>query len=170
MWHYARGLSFIAMRQFDKSAQELSGLVQIVQNKNAQSLDQPNFPGYSLVVISRHSLAGELAGRRGRIEEMIGQYDIAIQLEDKLPYMEPPYWHHPVRQSFGATLLQAGRPAEAERVYRKDLKRHPANGWSLFGLLQSLRAQGKTEEAAMTARQFKEAWRYADVILTASRF
>ena len=39
--------------------------------------------------------------------------------------------------------MQNGRFAEAEQVYREDLKRLPDNGWSLFGLAESLRAQKK---------------------------
>jgi tetratricopeptide (TPR) repeat protein len=98
------------------------------------------------------------------------QFTIAIQLEDKLPYMEPPYWHHPVRQIYGAALLQTGEADDAEKIYREDLKRHPENGWSLYGLLASLRAQGKSEEANAVAKRFRDVWRLADVTLTASRF
>jgi cytochrome c-type biogenesis protein CcmH/NrfG len=75
-----------------------------------------------------------------------------------------------VRQSLGAVLLQAGRAGDAEQVYRDDLQRNPGNGWSLFGLAQSLRAQGKTAEAAQIDESFKKAWAQADVTLTASRF
>ena len=97
-------------------------------------------------------------------------FTAAIQLEDKLPYMEPPFWHQPVRQIYGATLLQAGRAADAEKTYLEDLERHPANGWSLYGLLTSLRAQGKSEEAKAVEKRFRDVWRLADITLTASRF
>ncbi|HXL10932.1 MAG TPA: tetratricopeptide repeat protein, partial [Gemmatimonadales bacterium] len=69
-----------------------------------------------------------------------------------------------------AVLLRAGRPAEAEHLYREDLKRFPENGWSLFGLAQALRAQGKTSAAADVDTRFARAWAAADVTLTASRF
>jgi cytochrome c-type biogenesis protein CcmH/NrfG len=75
-----------------------------------------------------------------------------------------------VRQSLGAALLQAGRAAEAEAVYREDLRWNPENGWSLFGLAQSLRAQGKTADAASVDARFSRAWARADVLLTSSRF
>ena len=67
-------------------------------------------------------------------------------------------------------LLSAGRPAEAEKVYRADLAYWPENGWSLFGLQQALEAQGKIAEAAEAAARFAKAWSRADVTLTASRF
>ena len=170
MWRYARGLAQLAKRRPDDAARELSALETIAKSKEAQSLDTPLFPAAKVIVVGYHALAGQLAAGRGQTEEMIRLFKTAIQLEDRLPYMEPPFWHHPVRQSFGAALLEAGKPAEAEKIYREDLKRHPENGWSLYGVLQSLRAQGKTEEAAAVAKSFREAWRQADVTLTASRF
>jgi tetratricopeptide (TPR) repeat protein len=71
--------------------------------------------------------------------------------------------------NLGAVLLEAGRPDEAEAVYWEDLKKNPENGWTLFGLLQALKAQGKKEEAALVEERFKKAWKDADVNLTASR-
>jgi predicted Zn-dependent protease len=76
----------------------------------------------------------------------------------------------PTRQALGAVLLQAGRAADAEAVYGKDLEQHPKNGWSLYGLAQALHAQGKSEQAALVESGFAQAWKQADVKLTASRF
>jgi predicted Zn-dependent protease len=70
----------------------------------------------------------------------------------------------------GAILLKANHPIEAEQVYRQELKSYPNNGWSLYGLAQSLQAQGKSEEAKVVQTQFKEAWKYADVAIQTSRF
>ncbi len=120
-------------------------------------------------MLGKHILAGDLAGRRSQNTEMNQNFATAIQLEDSLPYMEPPYWHHPVRQIYGAALLEAGRPIDAEKIYREDLHRYPANGWSLYGLLSSLREQGKTEEAKATEKRFRDVWRLADITLTESR-
>ena len=74
-----------------------------------------------------------------------------------------------VRQILGAVYLETGRPEDAERVYRQDLEIFPYNGWSLFGLQQSLEAQGQTQEALEIAEQFANAWAHADVELKASR-
>jgi len=87
-------------------------------------------------------VAGELSGRRGKWDDAIRSVQEAVSLEGAIPYNEPPVWHHPPRQVLGALLLEAGRPADAERVYRKDLERFRENGWSLFGLMKSLEAQG----------------------------
>ena len=80
-------------------------------------------------------------------------------------YEEPPAWFMPLRQRLGAILLASGRPVRAEKAYREDLARRPENGWSLFGLAQSLRAQNKTEAAAKIEQRFEQAWKTADVKL-----
>jgi hypothetical protein len=67
-------------------------------------------------------------------------------------------------------LLRAGRPGEAEAVYREDLKRNPANGWSLFGLSKALLAEGRKAETVAAERDFKTAWSHADVTLAASAY
>jgi tetratricopeptide (TPR) repeat protein len=90
--------------------------------------------------------------------------------EDGLIYTEPPYWHYPIRHSLGKVLLAQGDAAEAEALYREDLARFPENGWSLFGLAESLRAQGKSQEAEEVQQRFQRVWQGADVQLTASRF
>jgi predicted Zn-dependent protease len=92
-----------------------------------------------------------------------------VQLEDALLYDEPPAWHIPVRLALGEALLAAGRPAEAERVYRDELKRNPDNGWSLQGLTASLNAQHKESEAREVAQLQAKAWEHADIKLRASR-
>jgi tetratricopeptide (TPR) repeat protein len=163
MAHAAKANLAAAQRQLD-------ALERIVADPKIKVAD-PGFPlpVDKLIVLSKHVLAGELAGRRRYTAETDHQFTTAIQLEDKLPYMEPPYWHHPARQIYGATLLQLDRAAEAEKIYRADLERHPENGWSLYGLLASLRAQGKTQEAKAVEKRFRDAWRLADITLTASR-
>ena len=115
-------------------------------------------------------LAGELAAKRGDHENAIARRHRAVLLEDNLIYNEPPDGHIPVRQSLGAVLLDSGRAAEAESIYWQDLKQNREDGWSLFGLMQSLGAQRKAEQAIVIEKRFRKAWKGADVTLTASRF
>jgi tetratricopeptide (TPR) repeat protein len=168
--HYARGMAHSAKLEFAEAQKELAALGKVARDQTTQTLDRPDLPGGKLILLSHYALAGEIASRRRQADEMIKFFTAAIEIEDQLPYMEPPYWHQPVRQLLGAGLLEIEKPVMAETVYRKDLERHPANGWSLYGLLVSLRAQGKTEEANDFDKRFREAWQLADVTLTASRF
>ena len=172
VWHYARGMALTATGKLNEADRELDSLRGIAAQK---SLD-----GYrvtfsrngakAILEIANEVLAGELAAKRGYHDLAIARLHRAILLEDNLIYNEPPDWHVPARQALGALLLAAGRPAEAESIYWQDLSRNRENGWSLFGLMQSLRAQGKTEQAAMIEARFRKTWNRADVTLTASRF
>ena len=115
-------------------------------------------------------LAGKIAAARGDFDRAIAHLERSVRLEDSLVYTEPSEFHFPPRHALGAVLLEAGRPLEAETVYWEDLRRNQDNGWALFGLLQALRAQGKTENAALVEARLAKAWGRADVKLTASRF
>ncbi|MGH7234814.1 MAG: tetratricopeptide repeat protein [Nitrospiraceae bacterium] len=169
IWHYARGVSFAATGRFNQAAQEHKKLAEL-----ARAMPQDRVIGTGRVAdlarIAESVLAGEIAARQKRYELAIQALNQAMRLEDALRYYEPPLWHSPVRHSLGAVLLEAGRAAEAEQVYRKDLQQHPENGWALFGLAKSLRAQNKTEQAVAAEKRFQKAWAGADVTLRASRF
>ncbi len=112
---------------------------------------------------------GEILLREGKLDAGFAALREAVKQEDTLHYDEPPAWLIPVRHALGANLLAAGRNAEAEAVYRKDLARLPENGWSLFGLAESLRRQNRpTEETAATETRFQNAWAKADLKITSS--
>lgn len=93
----------------------------------------------------------------------------AVKIEDRLNYNEPPDWFFPVRHSLGAILLEAGEAEKAEQVYRKDLEKFPKNGWSLYGLSHSLKAQGKKGKLLKSRKCFDDAWQHADIMLSSSR-
>ncbi|MFZ0134483.1 MAG: hypothetical protein WAK95_18240 [Desulfobacterales bacterium] len=172
IWHYARGLAYSAGSDLDKAADELKNLEKIAMEKSLDGL-RVTFSrngAKAILDIAVDVLAGELAAQRGEYDLAVARLHRAALLEDNLIYNEPPDWHVPVRQSLGAVLLSAGRPAEAEAVYWQDLEQNRENGWSLFGLMQSLRAQGNEEMAAAIEVRFNAAWKRADVQLTASRF
>ncbi len=171
VWHYARGLAFTAKGQPQEAAQELAQLKAIAADPSLEKVTIWDInTSSSLLNIASEVLAGELAAKQGDYENAIAYLETAVSLEDNLNYDEPPPWLSPVRESLGAVLLEAGRAAEAERVYREDLKRFPENGWSLYGLAQSLRVQGKAEEARTVQARFEKAWKYGDATLSASRF
>jgi Flp pilus assembly protein TadD len=120
--------------------------------------------------VAEHLLAGEILFLGGKADAGIAELREAVRREDALRYDEPPDWILPVRHALGAALLQAGRAAEAEAVYRADLVKIPENGWSLFGLARSLRLQDKNEEAAELEARFGKVWEKADVKLASSCF
>ena len=170
IWHYARALAFAATDKMEDAQKEHAQLDAIAQAMPADRMIMGRNSAANLLSIASHVVAGELAAKQGKTGEAVKHLEEAVQIQDGLAYNEPPPWYYPVRQSLGAVLVAAGKNAEAEQVYRKDLALNPNNGWSLYGLAQSLRAQDKSPEAATVDAEFKKAWAKADVELTASRF
>ena len=170
VWHYARGLAYNARGQVAEARRELAGLEAIIQAMSPERTVAFFFRAKNVLQMAANVLAGEMAAKAGDIASAERLLRAAIAEQDTHWFTEPPPWYFPVRQSLGAVLLQAGRSADAEVVYREDLRRNPGNGWSLFGLSQSLKAQGKSAEATQADADFRKAWAAADVILTASRF
>jgi tetratricopeptide (TPR) repeat protein len=111
-----------------------------------------------------------IAGVEDKNDDAIALLREAVAKEDRLAYSEPADWFFPTRHLLGAALIKLGRATDAETVYRGDLKRHPDNGWSLYGLAQSLRMQGRGGEAQATQQLFDTVWKNADVTLVASAF
>jgi hypothetical protein len=169
VWHYARGLSFIAKNQLFDAERELLEVRRIAADK---ALEFPMFSpntGANIFAVAPAVLAGELHAARKEYDAAIAQLERAVRLEDALVYTEPSEWHYPPRHALGAVLLEAGRPREAEVVYWEDLRKTPENGWALLGLQQALKAQGKTDQAALVQKRFEKAFARADVKPSASR-
>ena len=127
-----------------------------------------NNPCSAIFGVVTPMLDGEILIREGKLEDGLAQLRAAVKAEDALRYDEPPGWLIPVRHSLGAALLHAGRYAEAEQVYRDDLARIPGNGWSLFGLAETLMLQHKVAEATVVRAQFRKVWSQADLSITSS--
>jgi len=169
-YHYTRALAHARRKELKEAEAEMAQLEKIAADEaGIKKLETPSFPGPAVVQVYRKLIAAEVAGAAGKQEELVAGLKEAVQLQDKLPYMEPPYFYMPLRQRLGAALMELCKLAEAEAIYREDLKRNPENGWSLFGLLQCLRAAGRPE-AVDVEKRFREAWKYADVTLSASAF
>jgi tetratricopeptide (TPR) repeat protein len=165
LWHFTRGLAFVAKHDLASAEREQQALDGIARSDAAKALSSPVFPVADTLAVPAHWLAGEVAGAKGDPSAMLKHLRQAVAAEDALPYMEPCYWPLPARPALGAALLQSGDAAGAEQVFRDDLKRWPRNGWGLFGLEQSLRRQGKTESADLVLREFNAAWNDADAKL-----
>ncbi len=171
--YYARGVAYAAQGNW-AAAQAAADTVRLISSgttpadQNAMTAGEGE--NKKVIDIAMHSLLGEIAARRGNLAEAEGHFKAAAAIEDTFNYVEPPQWYYPVRQSLGMVLLKEGKPADAEAVYRADLKRFPENGWDLYGLAASLRAQGKTAEATEVESRLARSWSQADVRLTGSRF
>lgn len=166
MAHAARAVAFAAKGNLDQAAME-QALFAEARTKIPAGVVFGNNTSDAIVNLDEHVMNGEVFIAQGNAPAAIGELRQAIAAEDALRYDEPPGWIVPARHALGAYLTKLGRHAEAERVYIEDLRRWPENGWSLFGLAQSLRAQGKPGADAVEAR-FRAVWKDADMTISSS--
>jgi tetratricopeptide (TPR) repeat protein len=167
--HYARGVAFSALGRTEEARAEIELFEEAAAAVPEEWLIFNNRVD-TVLPIGRAMLEGELAFREGRYEDAFAALRRGVALEDALIYDEPPGWMLPVRHSLGALLMAAGRPAEAEQVYREDLERNRNNGWGLLGLRQALAAQGDVAEIAAIDAKLAVAFRRSDVEATSSCF
>jgi predicted Zn-dependent protease len=170
MWHYARGMALAATKRFQEAHGELAALRKLAAlpaMANMKIFDVNSLGDLAMIAVD--VLAGEIDARQGKFGAAIATLRKAVAREDALLYSEPPDWPNPVRHNLGAVLLEAGKAAEAEKVFREDLGRHRNNGWGLMGLVRALEMQNKTQEAAGTRALFEKAWARADIKITSSR-
>ncbi|HEY8947760.1 MAG TPA: hypothetical protein VIM56_02625 [Rhizomicrobium sp.] len=168
--HYARGFAYANKHDLKHAAQERATLAAMIAKNEFAAIDAAGVPGTPMAQLGLALLDGEIARQQGKLDVALDNFKFANDLYNALPYTEPDYWHQPVSHIYGAALLQAHKPAQAEAVYRESLNVHRIDGWALYGLAQALDAQGKKEEAAATRAEFAKVWKMADVKLTASRF
>ena len=171
MWRYGRGVALAARGQVEYARNELKAL-ESLKGHPSLAVEVGGTSGttlQSLVELSTHIVSGEIAASEKRFDDAVKELETAVRMQDAQRYFEPPAWHYPVRHSLGAVLLEAGRAREAEAVYREDLRRNAENGWALFGLMKSLEAQARADDAAAVEARFRRAWARSDITLTASR-
>src|SRR5690606_9125974 len=147
VWRFARGLAFARLGRVAEAEREHAALRSIA----ADTALAAHLAGLNslraILQVADVYLAGEIAAARGDTEAAVALLEEAVRREDAMIYDEPPPWALPSRWALGRVLLGAGRAAEAEAVYRADLRVYPENGRALFGLQRSLRAQGRAAEA-----------------------
>lgn len=160
MYRYARGLAFAGLGKVADAQAERERMEAIVNQIPETDMLMTN-SARSLLAIGLEELNAKIARAKNDMESELGCLQRAIELQDKLNYMEPPEWHYSVREALGGALLRKGAAAEAEAVFRKDLEVHPRNGRSLFGLLEALKMQNKPVGVEWVAMEFKEAWKYS---------
>jgi tetratricopeptide (TPR) repeat protein len=158
MWHYMRGVAQARAGDTAAAAEEAEALRRMQETTDFTGLLEGGVPAPDLLALARHVVQGRIAQAEGDFDRAAEAFRQAVVLQDALPYLEPPYWYYPVRQSLGAALLQAGRVEEAEAAFWQSLMDFPNNGWALHGLAEAHSLQGDRAAADYTMRLFRRAW------------
>lgn len=158
MWHYARAVGFARTGALDQGRKEIEALRTLERTADFKPIEEWAVPARDIVRTARAVASGRLADARGDLPGAIKAYREAVAIQDSLPYMEPPYWYYPVRQSLGMALLRSGQIDEAEQVFRTSLARTPSNGWALRGLIEVYDQRGDAAALAAARKRFETTW------------
>jgi tetratricopeptide (TPR) repeat protein len=158
MWHYARGVAQASRGDFAASLAEANNIEALERTADFSLLETAGVPAQDVLKLARAVIQGRIAQAQGDTKAAIEHFEQAAALQDSLPYMEPPYWYYPVRQSLAATFLRAGRLDDADEQFRRALQRAPNNGWSHYGLSELYKARGDREGAAREEAELAKSW------------
>jgi tetratricopeptide (TPR) repeat protein len=164
-WDFAQGYAHLRK---DEPEFAKAYLARVRKTAETSSAEFRTHPAKRFLGVLGGILDGEIARAAGDLPAAIAAFEAAVVMDDELEYDEPEPLPFPARHWLGAALIEAGRHADAERVYREDLQDHPHNGWSLLGLKQALEAQGKS--SAEVDADLAASWSRSDTWIRASRF
>ncbi len=170
LWHFARGMALVRKADIAGASGELSALRQKIAVPSMQERFGPFNTGAHGAGVAAYILEGEIDLAKGNAAEGIALLQKAVDMEMTLIYNEPADWRIPARHYLGAALVRNNRAADAEKVFRDDLRKNPMNVWALKGLEMALDKQGKTTAARSAAGRFKTAAAQADVVISSSVF
>lgn len=169
MWHYARGVALAAKKDTTGARKEAEAIQRILAETDWSTLDAWAIPVRPVLDVAQGVVLARIAQAEGDNAAAIGQWRKAAESEDTIPYMEPPFWYYPVRQSLGAALLKDGKPEEAEKEFNAALDHARGSAWALYGLEQAAKNKGDPAAQSKAAGEFAKAWRGDPAFLNLER-
>jgi tetratricopeptide (TPR) repeat protein len=157
-WHYARGVALARLGREDEARAEASAITALAGTPEIAALPDFGVPGPDVLAIEAKVIEARIAQAKGDHAKAAAQFAQAAEIQDRLPYMEPPFWYYPVHQSLGAALLQQGKPEEAQTAFREAIQRSPNNGWAAAGLLRAAEARGDAVAAEEAKTLMEKNW------------
>ncbi|WP_368484656.1 hypothetical protein [Salipiger sp. HF18] len=158
-WHYARGIALALVGDLDGALAEQTAIERTIAEADLAGLEEQYLPARDVLEIAKHIVEARIAQCQGNWDSAEHHLEAAIEIEDTIAYMEPPYWYYPVRQTLGAVRLQAGDTQGAREAFEGALETQPNNAWALWGLWQVSLIDATGEAAVSEARTaFEKAW------------
>jgi tetratricopeptide (TPR) repeat protein len=156
--HYVRAVAYAQQKNDNGFEKEMRELSRVRQLDALKPMADQGMPAPDLLALAEHVARGKAASIRGRHLQAAEHYRQAVAIEDRISYMEPPWWYFPVNQSLGAALYRAGRYQEAQQAFTAALAKFPNNGWALYGLAASEQKLGRRAQAAAATAALNRAW------------
>ena len=165
LWLFSKGYSSLKLGNLSL-AKEYAEEIHIITRTTEEFFRFDSVSALSTTLYNM--LLGEILLAEGNIEESLNAFEEAVRAEDSLNFNEPEALPFSARHWLGSALYNLNRFNRAEMVYKVELLDHPNNGWSLYGLKESLRAQNKEYE--QIEDQFNNSWSRSDTLIVGSKF
>jgi tetratricopeptide (TPR) repeat protein len=169
MWHYARGVAFAAKKDAASARQEAMAIQAIRNDTDWSVLDAWGVPAVPVLSVASDVLLARAAQAEGDQQAAIASFKKAAETQDTIPYMEPPYWYYPVRQSLGAALIMTGNAKEGENELAAALERERNSAWVLYGLREAAKANGDAAAERQADEELSKVWKGDPAMLALGR-
>ena len=169
MWHYARGAALAAKKDPAAARKEVEAIQAIVKNTDWSVLTLWGIPAEPVLNVAAEVVLARAAQAEGKQEVAIASLKKAAETQDTIPYMEPPFWYYPVRQSLGAALIMTGKPEEAQKEFAAALERERNSAWVLYGIKEAAKAKGDAAAEQKAADDLAKIWKGDPAMLTLGR-
>src|SRR5882672_165530 len=157
-WRYARGVAFAQSGNLEAARTQVAEIDRLVSTTDYSAFTAWGIPAKDVGRIAGHVVRARIAQGANDLDGAVRELEAAVAIQDTLPYMEPPYWYFPVRQTLGAVLLLKGDAQRARDAFRESLSKTPNNAWSLYGLKTTFERQGMAAEAREAEKYLARAW------------
>lgn len=169
MWHYARGVALANKKDTAGAGKEAEAIRRILAETDWSMLDAWAVPARPVLEVAQGVVLARMAQAEDDNTAAIGHWRKAAETQDTIPYMEPPFWYYPVRQSLGAALLKDGKPEEAEKEFNAALEHARGSAWALYGLEQAAKTRGDAAAQEKAAADLAKSWRGGPDLLNLER-
>ena len=168
IYHYARSIAFSSIGNFNKAKNEQKKILVNNQSDEIKVLIKAGQPSDKLLEISNYLALGQIELNKENFSSAIEYFRNAVKIQDQLPYREPEFWYYPTRQTLGHALLLNKNFNEAVKVFNKDLKQYPKNGWSYYGLYMAYDGLDNKIMSDKAIDKFDKIWQFSDIKLNSS--
>ena len=168
IYHYARSIAFSSLGNFNKAKNEQKKILVNNQSNEIKVLIKAGQPSDKLLEISNFLALGQIELNKENFSSAIEYFKNAVKIQDQLPYREPEFWYYPTRQTLGHALLLNKDFNEAVKVFNKDLKQYPKNGWSYYGLHMAYNGLNNKIMSDKAIDKFNKIWQFSDIELNSS--
>ncbi|MBI1393733.1 MAG: hypothetical protein GC152_13425 [Alphaproteobacteria bacterium] len=158
IWRYARGEALAKAGRAREAATEADRIAAIADDNAFKALIEVGIPAMDILRIAELTVRARAAAADDDLDTAIAAMELAVDVQARVNYTEPPYWYYPARQTLAALILRKGDAARAEQMFMATLVEAPNSGWAYFGLAEALRAQGDKPGRKYAEQLHQSAW------------